>query len=250
MVIRGREIPRALALLVWVIVWELLGRADVIAILPPFSKVMMTIPAIIRLSTFRHDVLLTLKAFGVGLGLSICIGVPLGFAMGRIRRIDEMLSMWVNIFISAPLTALVPVIMVLFGIGENTIVVTIILFSVWVIILDTQTGVKNIKKSLLDMARSFGANRAELYCKVIVWAALPEILTGLRMAILQAVRGVIVGQILIAVFGLGQYFLYYSQNFLMERFFALLLFVLAFAWGFTELIGIVERRVEHFAKGR
>jgi len=250
MEIYGRKVPIALSLLPWLLLWEIIGRAGFIFIIPPFSEVIRAAFDLVKVSTFVDDIVLTLRTFAIGLGLSMGIGIPLGFLMGRSRKADEMLSMWVNIFMSAPITALVPIVMAIFGIGETTVVVTVFLFSLWVVVLDTQAGVKKVPESLLEMAKSFGASKFDLYRKVISWSALPEILTGLRMAVIRGVRGVIVGQMLVAILGLGKLFLIYSQNFLMARFFALLIFVLAFAWGLVELISYLERRIEHFAKGR
>src|SRR4029450_200069 len=98
----------------------------------------------------------TLRAFGIGISLAILVGVPLGILMGRVKAAENLLGMWVNVFVSAPLSALVPVLMILFGMGETTIVVSVFLFAVWIIVLDTQAGGKEIKTSLVEMARRLG----------------------------------------------------------------------------------------------
>ena len=72
---------------------------------------------------------------------------------GALDLADRILLPWVNMFISAPLSALVPVIMVLFGLGETTIILTVVLFAIWIIVLDT-AGVRSVP--LVEMARSFG----------------------------------------------------------------------------------------------
>ena len=92
------------------------------------------------------------------MALSIVIGVPLGILMGRVKIADDLLGMWVNIFSSAPLSALVPVLMILFGFGEKTIVAAVFLFAIWIIVLDTRAGVRHISPSLIEMARSYGAD--------------------------------------------------------------------------------------------
>jgi NitT/TauT family transport system permease protein len=232
------------------VIWEFIGRSEAIFIIPPFSKVLVATFDIVRVSTFYDDVMLSLSCFGAGLGLSVVIGIPLGYLMGRYAKIDVMLGMWVNIFICAPVTAIIPIIMVVFGIGPTTVTVTVFLFSVWPIILDTRAGVKNVNPSLIEMAYVFGATPLEISRKIVLWAALPEMLAGIRLAIIQGVRGMIVGQLLLSIMGLGKLFLTYSEYFLMERFFALLIFVLAFAWGLSSLVGYFEKRVEKFAKGR
>ncbi|MBW1961468.1 MAG: ABC transporter permease [Deltaproteobacteria bacterium] len=250
MKIFGRQVPVLFSLLIWLVIWEIIGRSNVIFIFPPFSKVLRATVDIVRVSTFFDDVMLSLRSFASGVGLSLVVGIPLGFMMGRSQKIDDMLGMWVNIFISAPITAIVPIIMVVFGIGPKTITVTVFLFSIWPVILDTRAGVKHISYSLIEMARVFGASRFDIYRKVLLWAALPEILAGLRLAIIRGVRGMIVGQLLLSIMGFGKLFLTYSEYFLMDRFFALLIFILAFAWGLSSVVGYFERRVEKFAKGR
>ena len=88
----------------------------------------------------------------------------------------------------------------------------------WIIVLDTQAGIKHINPSLLDMAHAFGASRLQLYTKVLVLAALPEILADVRLGVIRGCKGVIVGQLLIAIIGMGELFELYSRNFLMEEF--------------------------------
>jgi len=158
--------------------------------------------------------------------------------------------MWVNIFVSAPLSALVPVIMLLCGLGRLTIIITVFLFAVWIITLDTLAGVKHISPSLIEMGRSFGASRFQILTKILFWAALPEILAGIRMGLIRAVKGVVVGQLLVAVVDFGLMFDTYSRNFRMEEFWALTFVLFAFALGLSSLVGMVEQRLEYYAGTR
>ena len=158
--------------------------------------------------------------------------------------------MWVNIFVSAPISALVPILMAVVGIGETTVVVTVFLFAVFVITLDTQVGITHADRSLVEMARSFGANRSQLYTKVLFLSALPEILAGVRLGAIRGVKGVVIGQLLVAIIGVGELFEVYSNNFLMEEFWALVLMVFMFAFVISEAIAYLERRVEYYAASR
>jgi len=164
-----------------------------------------------------------------------------------VRAAENLLGMWVNVFASAPLSALVPVLMILFGMGETTIVVSVFLFAVWIIALDTQAGVKHITPSLIDMARSFGAGRTAIYAKIILWAALPEILAGIRLGLIRGVKGVVIGQLLVSIIGYGELFELYSRSFLMEQFWALTILLFGFAMLVSELVGMVEKRIEYYA---
>lgn len=92
-------------------------------------------------------------------------------------------------------------------------VVTVFLFAVFVIILDTQVGVTHADRSLVEMARSFGARRHQLCTKVLLLSALPERLAGLRLAAIRGVKGIVIAQILVAIIGLGELFELYSGTF-------------------------------------
>ncbi len=250
MVIFGKRIPMVFALLVWLIVWEVIGRLEVLFLIPPFVDVVKALINLFITRKFYQALVISVQAFATGVGLAIVIGIPLGVLMGRVKFVDELLGMWVNVFVSAPLTAIVPALMVIVGFGQATVVVTVLLFSVWIIALDTRAGVKSINPSLLEMTRSFGAKKIEVYTKVIFWAALPEILAGLRLGMIRGVRGVVVGQLLIAIMGIGELFELYSRHFLMDRFWALVIFIFLFAYAVSELINRLEHRVEFYAGTR
>lgn len=243
----GVRLPMMSSLLIWCVLWEIVGRADLVFLLPPLSSVLGTMGELFATSKFLDATVVTLRSFFLGLGFAVLAGVPLGVLMGRVPAADRLLGMWVNVFVSAPLSALVPVLMILFGFGPTTIVVTVFLFAVWIIALDTRAGVQHVPASLVEMARSYGAGRAALYAKVILWAALPEILAGIRIGVIRGVKGVIIGQILVSIVGYGALFELYARNFLMEHFWALTILAFAFALVASEAIAALERRIEYYA---
>jgi NitT/TauT family transport system permease protein len=199
---------------------------------------------------FNTAALISLRSFGAGMAFAIIVGIPLGFIMARVHSVGRILGTWVNVFVSAPISALVPLLMVVIGIGESTVVVTVFLFAVFVIILDTRVGVQHADRSLLEMARSFGARPFQVYFKVLILSALPEILAGLRLGAIRGVKGVVIGQLLIAIIGVGELFELYSKHFLMEEFWALVIIVFLFAFAVSEAIAALERRVEYYASSR
>jgi NitT/TauT family transport system permease protein len=246
----GYRLPPWLALGVWALLWEIVGRLDLIMLIPPLSAVFAAMGNVLRTHSFLEAIGITLEAFGIGMALSLSVGISVGVLMGRIRAVDNVMGMWINIFESSPITAVVPLLLAVLGFGMQTMVVTVFLFSVWVIALDTQVGVKHASASLVEMARSFGASRRDLYLKVIFWAALPEILAGVRLGVIRGVRGVVIGQLLIAIVGVGFLFETYSRKFIMPEFWALVLIVFGFAYGLAETIGMLEKRVARYASVR
>jgi NitT/TauT family transport system permease protein len=250
MTLFGYRLPMMLSLVFWCLLWEAVGRADIIFLVPPFTAVLAALVDLVQVAKFQSATVTTLRAFAVGMALAVAVGVPLGALMGRVKTADNLLGMWVNLFVSAPLSALVPVLMILFGMGEKTIVVSVFLFAVWIIALDTRAGVRHVSASLIDMGRCYGASRRQLYGQIIFWAALPEILAGIRLGLIRGVKGVVIGQLLVAVIGYGELFKLYSRNFLMEEFWALTLLLFTFAMLVSELTGMLEKRIEYYAGTR
>lgn len=246
----GFKLPALSSLILWALLWEVVGRLGLTFFIPPFSEVLVTLVGLIPTKAFLNALWVTGYAFLAGVFFAIVIGIPIGILMGKNRIIDELLLPWVNIFLSAPLTALVPVLMVLFGFGTKTVIITTTLFAIWIIILNARAGVRQINRSLVEMARSFGASPMDAFVKIYFWAALPEILGGVRIGVIRAVKGVIIGQLLISIVGFGALFELYSSQFLMAEFWAVLIVLFGLAFALSEFLAYLERKVSYYAASR
>ena len=247
MTLLGYRVPMAASIVLWCLLWEIVGQSGAMYLVPPFSAVLVAAVELVQVGKFQTATVTTLRAFATGMAFAIVVGVALGVLMGRIAAADRLLGMWVNLFVSAPLTALVPVLMILFGIGERTIVVSVFLFAVWIIALDTRAGVRHVSASLIEMGRCYGASGWQLYTRIIFLAALPEILAGVRLGLIRGVKGVVIGQLLVSIIGYGELFELYSRNFLMEEFWALTILLFAFAMLVSEGVAMLEKRIEYYA---
>ena len=250
MIVFGYRLPMSASLIFWALLWEIAGQLQLSFLLPPLSSVLVAMIKIAPTKVFLSALWVTGYAFFIGNVIAIGIGVPLGLLMGRSIIADRIFLPWVNLFLSAPLTALVPVIMVLFGLGQTTIILTVVLFSLWIIVLDTRAGMRAIAPSLIEMAHSFGASPLQAFSRIYFWAALPEILAGIRLGVIRAVKGVIIGQLLVTIIGFGDLFQRYSSKFQMEEFWAALVILFAFAFVLAEGFAALERRVEYYAASR
>ena len=240
----------AFSLLVWFALWEIVGRLGLVSLIPPITEVLGAMTEVVASQRFAEAAWITLQAFLIGMGLSLTIGIGVGILMGASRAVGSVMGMWVNIFESSPLTAVVPALLALLGFGLPTMIVTVFLFSVWVIALDTQVGVAGVNPSLLEMGRSFGATKRVLYSRIVLRAALPELLAGIRLGLIRGLKGVVIGQLLIAVVGVGYLFELYSRSFLMPEFWALLIILFGFAFLASEGVAYLERRVAFYASSR
>ena len=247
MTLFGYRVPMMASLLVWCVIWEIVGRSGAMFLIPPLSDVIVAAVALVQTATWQSAAITTLNSFLLGMFFAIVVGIAIGVLMGRSTTADSLLGIWVNIFVSAPLSALVPVLMILFGMGETTVVVTVFLFAVWIIVLDTRAGIQGVPPSLVEMGRSYGASPWTLYSKIIFFAALPEILAGIRLGVVRGVKGVVIGQLLVAIIGYGELFELYSRNFDMENFWALTIILFAAAMGLSALIESIEKRVDYYA---
>jgi NitT/TauT family transport system permease protein len=250
MTIRGHRVPMMFSLLVWCVLWEVVGRLELVSLIPPFTEVLGAMGEVVGSPTFASAATITLQAFLLGMAASLTLGIGVGIWMGRSPTVRSVMGMWINIFESAPLTAVVPALMALLGFGLPTMVVTVFLFSVWVIALDTQVGVERVNPSLVEMGRSFGASGRVLFLGIVLRAALPELLAGIRLGLIRGLKGVVIGQLLIAVVGVGYLFELYSRNFLMPEFWALLIILFAFAFLASQLVAYFERKVSFYASSR
>lgn len=250
MTLFGYRIPMMASLIVWALIWEIVGQLDVIFLIPPMSAILAAGVDLVQTASWQNATWVTIRSFVIGMGFAIAVGVPLGVLMGRSKIADNIFGLWVNMFVSAPLSALVPVLMILFGMGETTIVVTVFLFAVWIIVLDARAGVMQVPPSLIEMARSYGAPPRTILGKIVLLSALPEILAGVRIGLIRGVKGVVIGQILVAVIGYGELFELYSRSFDMERFWALTIVLFAAAMLLSGLVERAEKRIEYYAGAR
>lgn len=242
--------PIAFSLLLWAALWEVTTRIAGSNMFPPLTVILGTVWEVVQLVSFREALTVTGRAFAIGMGLSLLVGIPVGALMGRFPAVDKILNVWVNIFISAPLTAVVPALMPLLGIGEATVIATVFLFAVWVIIIDTREGIHSVSPSLVEMARSNGATRWQMFTKILLPAAMPEVLTGIRLGVVRGVKGVIIGQIIIALVGFGGLFDTYLATFQMNRFWALVLVVFGLGFVMVQIVGMLEKRLTFYARSR
>jgi ABC-type nitrate/sulfonate/bicarbonate transport system permease component len=140
---------------------------------------------------------------GMGFGIAILIGVPLGVAMGRSRTVRDTLEPFIMAKYSAPTVAFLPLLILWFGIGSWSKIILVILGSAFVIIINTEAGVSNVDRKLIETARSFCAKERDILIKIVAPAALPFIIAGLRLAIGRVLITVVVAEMFASTAGLG-----------------------------------------------
>ena len=238
---RGGGLADVGAILVLAIVWEIVGRLDVSMFVPPFSTVTAAWWRLVVDGTLPRAASSSLVSLVEGFVPAAVLGVALGLAMGRFAALRHLLDGWINTLMSAPLSALVPVLIALFGIRDTVVAAAVFMFSFFVIVVNTMTGVRGTERALVEMARSFGAGEGALFGRIYLPSALPAIMLGLRLGAVQAVKGMVVGEMLISLVGLGERLIYYGNTFLIVDLYAVILTVLVIALAVSQLAQSLDR---------
>ena len=149
----------------------------------------------------------------IGYSLAIVVGITVGILMGRSRVAERVLDPYVNFFQATPLIALVPLVVIWFGVGLKARVAVTFMLAVWSIIINTASGVKETPASLLDVGRIYKLSRRQTVFSVALPNAVPSIFAGLRIGLGKALIGMVIAQMEISVTGLGGLVINYGNAF-------------------------------------
>lgn len=196
---------------------------------------------------FWADLQTTGVTFLEGLGWSLVVGLVLGLAMGFFKRVGHFFDYAVSMTYASPRIALVPVLILWFGIGRKTGIALVFLMAVFPIIINTMTGVRQVDPSIVEMARSQNANKLQLIWTVIVPASLPSMISGIRLAIGNGLIGVVVAEFLAgSSSGLGYTMQVAAQQFDAAQLFAGLIVISGLGLLITQLLRVLERRFQRW----
>jgi ABC-type nitrate/sulfonate/bicarbonate transport system permease component len=148
-------------------------------------------------------VLASANIAGLGFGLSVLVGVPMGLAMGRSLALRSVLEPFTIALNASPQVAFLPLLIIWLGIGVASKVALVFLGSFIIMVINTETGVAQVDRRLIETARSFMANERQIMMKVILPSALPYIIAGMRLGVGRALVMVVVAEIYAATKGLG-----------------------------------------------
>jgi ABC-type nitrate/sulfonate/bicarbonate transport system permease component len=192
-----------LSVLIFLGAWQLVGSGLNPILLATPSAVAVSFVKIVQDGSLAPAFLRAMEVLGVGFGLAAVVGIAVGVVMGRSRTADRVLSPYVNFFQATPLIALVPLIVIWFGIGFVAEVAVTFLLAVWSIIVNTSEGVRNTPDTLLDMARVYHTTERSVIRNIAMPYAVPFIFAGLRIALAKALIGVIIAEMDVSLAGLG-----------------------------------------------
>ena len=237
-------IVRISSVAAFLIAWQIVGsNLNPILISTPTTVFSSFIGLIIGPS-FLPALLETLETFAIGYTLGCGLGIFLGAVMARSKVIENALDPYINALFATPFVALIPLFITWFGIGYSTRVVVVILSVVFVMIINSLAGFRDVSKSLVETGRTFGLSGLPLYRKIVLPATVPYIVAGLRLAIGRGLVGIIIAEIFLQMVGIGYLLEVFADDvFQVGNLLAITIVIGIIGVVLTEALKYVERRV-------
>ena len=234
-------LPSLLIIVAIIVAWEVCVRLFEVQkwLLPAPSDIAVTLYADAPL-LWRHT-LATLLEIVVGFGLSLACGVALATAIGLSRTLERAIYPFVIASQTIPIIVIAPMLLIWIGYGFAPKVIVVALISFFPIVVNMVDGLKSVDRDMVNLMRTLGASRWQVFFKVQVPTSLPYLFSGMRVAIAVSVIGAVIGEWVGSSEGLGYLMLRSKPQFLTERVFAAIVILSALGVGLFGSVGIVER---------
>ncbi|MFC9293516.1 ABC transporter permease subunit [Streptomyces sp. NPDC057011] len=236
---------RTAAVLALVALWEIAPRAGLVdaTFLPPISEVAVAWWELAGDGQLAdHTQASLIRSLG-GFAIAVAVAVPLGLLIGWYRPLADFLGPLLEVFRNTAALALLPVFVLLLGIGETSKVSIVVYACLWPVLLNTISAVRNADPTLVRLARSMDLSTPRLFQKVILPASVPAIFTGIRLAGAVSILVLVAAEMIGAKAGLG-YLINASQfNFAIPQMYAGIITISAIGVAFNQLLVTVERRL-------
>ncbi|MFI8595005.1 ABC transporter permease [Microbacterium sp. NPDC078428] len=198
---------------------------------------------------FFTDVLPSLGRLLIGAALSIVIGVVVGTLIGLTRWLSELLEPVLEFFRAIPPPVLIPIVAVLLGPTDSMKIVVIVAGSVWPVLLNTIDGVRATDSVMTETARSFALTRAERIRFLVLPAASPRIMAGVRQALSIALILMVISEMFYSSSGLGNRIVFFQRNYLIAEMWSGIVLLGLIGVLLAAVFGVIERRVLRWYHG-
>lgn len=227
------------------LLWEFLSRTGLVDIrfFPPPSAIVGTLWEMITSGKLAEHVGISLYRIFIGFLLGVIPGIIVGLLMGLYSPIRHFVSPIVMALMPIPTLALLPIIIILFGIGDLSKVVTIAGSVFFPVVINTVAGVVNIDSIYLDVAKNYGAGRRDFFLKIALPGALPVMLEGIQMGQAIALLTIVAAEMMGATSGIGFLIWTSYKAFLLQEMYVGLILISFFGYLFSLLLRGIEKKM-------
>lgn len=229
--------------------WKIISTQTSSLTLPGPVPVFVALVRLMFSWEFWHSLLISVQSLALGYAVSVVIGLIAGVAVGLIsRRMGVIFDAYLIIGLSVPIAGLIPVVVMVLGIGLAARVMVVVLFAVFQIAINVVTGVREADRSLVEMAHSFGASSLRVFWRIILPDAVPSIMAGMRLGLGRAIVGMVTSELILLSVGVGRMVVKFSSSFQTAKLLAYLILIVSF--GVVMMAGVqwLERRLTRWYK--
>lgn len=234
---------RAISLVVVLTLWQVVGsNIDPILFTTPIAVAKAAVKMIASGELWQY-LAPSLLVFIYGLVLASVAGITIGLALARYRVLDAAFDMYITFLYSTPTVALVPLIVLWAGYDMTAKVIILFLFAFFPLVINTYQGVKNVDHKLLEVGKAFRCSERQLWGNIIIPAALPFIVTGLRLAVGRGLIGMVLADLYTAISGIGYLIVRTASTFQIDRMFVPIVTLGILGVLSTSLLRLLEKKV-------
>lgn len=235
----------AVAALAWQVASGLAGSAILPGVGPAATRTwdLLTGPVL------SQDLIPSIIRTLIGFGISAVLGISVGLVVGYYRAAREWTSAVFDFGRSLPTPLLIPVALVIFGLGGPMVVAVIVTAAVWPVLINTANATAALEPTLVDTARILGLRGPSLMGRVVLPAVSPQIFAGLRVAISVSLAVMVVSEILGGGSGIGYFIANAQQSFAITDSYAGVIVLCLLGWAFDTLFLLIERWLLAWQRG-
>ncbi len=234
---------RLASLTVVLLVWQLGGqRIDPVLFTTPGAVASAAVQMVASGELWSY-LFPSLVVLFVGLLISAVAGISVGLLLARFWALDVALDMYITFLYSTPTVALVPLIVLWVGFEATAKIVILFLFAFFPLVINTYQGVKNVDPRLLEVGRAFRCSERQLWTNIVLPAALPFIVTGLRLAVGRGLIGMVLADLYTAISGIGYLIVRSASTYRVDKMFVPVVTLGLLGIALTAVLRYTERRV-------
>jgi NitT/TauT family transport system permease protein len=234
---------RAVSVVAALLLWEIFGRQVNPIFLSYPSAIAVALVQLLKTGELQRQALGSLQVFAIGLSAALVLGIGVGLLMGRYRLAEYLLDPYVYALDATPRVALIPLLLLWFGLGASSKIAIVFLSGLFPVLMNTFSGVRTVSAHLVEVGRAYGAAEGKIFTKIILPAALPFVMAGIRLAIGRALIGIITAEMFTAVTGMGALLVRYSSALATDKFFVPVIFLALLGVALSSAVEKLQKRL-------
>ncbi len=245
-----RFLSRYGVLVGFLVLWQVASSVGWVnaAVLPPIDMIVAALWKGLAGGSLLGDIAISLQRAGIAFAAAVAVAIPLGLFMGQVRSVETALDPILQVFRQTSALALYPVFILLLGLGETSKVFVIFWATLFPLLLNTTSGVKEVDPKLLEMARVYGASRLTVFRRVVLPGAVPSIFVGLRLSATTALLLLIASEMIGANKGIGFQVMNAQYNFQIPLMFAAIVILAGLGLIANQALVALQRRLCRWSK--